>query len=97
MEEDILDFLGKFKKYGTTEEAFTNGCCYWFSVILTERFKDKGAEIMYDEINNHFGTRIFNRVYDITGDVTEEYSWFRWNDLNDDLLKSIITRDCIMF
>lgn len=28
-----------------------------------------------DYVANHFGCKIQERVYDITGDVTEQYKW----------------------
>lgn len=52
---------------------------------------------MYDEVVNHFGTRIKGKVYDITGDVTNKYAWVPWDEMSDELKKSRIVRDCIMF
>jgi hypothetical protein len=52
---------------------------------------------MYDEIANHFGTMIGDKVYDITGDVTDHYLWKPWHLIEDPLLKEKIVRDCIMF
>lgn len=52
---------------------------------------------MYDEIENHFGTKVNGRVYDITGDVTFKYEWKAWSDVDDELPRSRIIRDCIMF
>lgn len=52
-------------------ETFTGGYCYWFAVILSERFV--GSHIQYDPIEGHFVTEIGGRLYDIRGDVTEQY------------------------
>jgi hypothetical protein len=52
---------------------------------------------MYDHVENHFGTMICGKVYDITGDVTAKYRWEPWEKLDDELLKARIVRDCIMF
>ena len=52
---------------------------------------------MYDDIANHFGTRVGDRVFDITGDVTSEYQWKPWSEMDDELHRSRIERDCINF
>lgn len=92
----IDGFLKRFHENADVDTTFTNGCCYWFSFILAERFF-WCARIMYDQVANHFGTEIDGRVYDVTGDVTEKYDWEPWNDLEDTKLKERIKRDCIMF
>lgn len=92
---DINQFLSRFA--GSSESVFTNGCCYWFAYILFGRFIREGATIMYDEVANHFGTRIRGRVYDITGDVTDSYKWETWESMTDELHRQRIIRDCINF
>jgi hypothetical protein len=52
---------------------------------------------MYDQVANHFVAEIDGRLYDITGDVTDTYKAEPWDDLDDDLLRARIVRDCIMF
>ena len=52
---------------------------------------------MYDQVANHFVAEIDGRLYDITGDVTDAYKVEPWDELEDDLLRSRIIRDCIMF
>ena len=52
---------------------------------------------MYDQVANHFVVEIDGRLYDITGDVTDNYDVEPWDELDDDLLKQRIIRDCIMF
>ena len=95
---DVAQFLKRFHFSEDITDVFSNGCCYWFAKILYDRFAlTHGATIMYDEVINHFGTKINGRVYDITGDVTSKYEWKPWADLEDDLLRSRIIRDCIMF
>ena len=44
MREEILDFIAHFQRTDTIE-VFTNGMCYWFAVILLERF---GGDILYN-------------------------------------------------
>ena len=103
----ILNFIDRFTSNGTRQEVidcFQNGCCYWFAYILSERFIDPSltkSMIYYDEINNHFGyyDQESNRIYDITGDVTNKYNWEPWEEVVDrDLLHvKRIVRDCINF
>lgn len=101
--ERILKFIDKFTKDGRLEEViecFTQGCCYWFAFILLHRFGEKEGRLMYDGVWGHFGYKniITNRVYDITGDVTDSYDWNDWLDdyINQDTLRSNrITKNCI--
>lgn len=90
-----LQFIKLFQKQETIE-IFTNGLCYWFAFLLKGRFPD--GEIMYDEVANHFGCAIAGRVYDITGDITDSYSWESWGDyhLREPLNGARIVRDCVL-
>lgn len=100
MQDEVLNFLNRFTEDGERQQvcdAFTRGCCYWFAYILAERFCDDGPVIMYDEVMNHFGTMLDSIVYDITGDVTGFYDWHPWDDLEDDVLRARVVRDCINF
>lgn len=95
---DVTQFLKRFHFSEDITDVFSNGCCYWFAKILYDRFAlTHGATIMYDEVINHFGTKINGRVYDITGDVTFKYAWKPWSEVDDELLRARIIRDCIMF
>ena len=99
MKNDILKFISRFT-YGdrkaAVEECFTQGCCFWFAYILKRRFY---GTIVYAEVDNHFGCRIWDRVYDITGDITEQYVWvdFELLSIRDPLHHQKIVRDCIEF
>lgn len=95
--DEISHFLKRFHSYNEVDDVFTRGCCYWFAIILFFRFESKKPEIMYDDIANHFGTRVGDRVFDITGDVTSEYQWKPWSEMDDELHRSRIERDCINF
>lgn len=97
MNNEIDNFLKRFHTCADVDEVFTQGCCYWFAYVLFGRFIRHGAEIMYDSVANHFGTKINDRVYDITGDVTEKYEWHPWSDISDSALRDRLVRDCIMF
>ena len=93
--EEILDFITQFRDLGA-ENCFSYGMCYYFNVILQHRF-GPFTSTMYDEVENHFGTKIGDRIYDITGDVSEKYNWIYWNFLvlNEPNLYQRIKRDCI--
>ena len=96
MSVDVLNFIERFHLDDGVDIVFTRGCCYWFAAILCERFPEQ-SRLMYDQIENHFVVEIEGRLYDITGDVTDEYDVTPWDELDDDLLKRRIIRDCIMF
>jgi len=70
--DPVLEFIFNFKKRNTEslEDTFMNGYCYYFSVILQERF---GGEIVYETIDCHFMLLYRDKLYDIRGDVTELY------------------------
>ena len=97
MTKKVNSFIKRFSEGVSTEDTFQSGCCYWFSFILFFRFLDKGTEIMYDEVANHFGCMIDGRIYDITGDVTDSYDWEPWSELSDEALRARIIRDCVKF
>ena len=76
---DVHRFIERFTEHGPqVERCFCHGCCYWFAWVLTERFP--GAEVVYDALSNHFAAQIGERVYDITGDVTDRAlsPWQLW-------------------
>ena len=61
-------------------DKFSNGYCYWFSVLLKNRFPED--EIYYNSLN-HFVFKYENKLYDITGDCTEKWNnkyLYNWND-----------------
>lgn len=94
----INDFISKFHKTSKTNdivEVFTCGCCYWFAYILTGRFPE--TEMMYDQIINHFMVGYNGRLYDITGDVTDNYNAIAWKDFEDELERQRIIQYCIEF
>lgn len=100
MYEEILDFIAKFQNGTEVRRLFTNGQCYWFSRILFERFR---GDIMYLPVSNHFVFRPFSRasLFDIEGDVTEEYSnepIYRWDEYQyfDELDAGRVYNQCIL-
>lgn len=97
MENIVTNFINHFHNVSPTEnltEVFTRGCCYWFAHILYYRFND--AELMFDEVASHFVVKIEDRLYDITGDVTDQYTPTPWEDV-DPLRKERIIAQCANF
>lgn len=84
MHDKVMKFINGFTDNGKRQgviKCFTEGHCYWFAHILFERFgKYEFVEpfIMYDDVSGHFGCRICGHVYDITGDVSDSYTWGLW-------------------
>lgn len=78
----VLNFIHRFtKRHDKTlpdvERCFTDGCCWWFAHILCERFR---GEMVYDEVDGHFGCEINGRVYDITGKIPDGPKWTKWSE-----------------
>lgn len=96
MRDNVLSFIRHFSK---ASDVFLNGCCYWFAYILQGRF---GGTMMYEPVENHFVQEIDGRLYDCSGDVTDEYSsrprLMPWSEVEryDELLYWRIVRDCIV-
>lgn len=104
--EMVLKFIAKFTNNGKRQEVidtFSCGCCYWFADILWDRFmfEAKKCRIVYDPIINHWACKINDRIYDITGDITNDtqYNWEDWIDFEykDRMLTKRLYRDCINF
>lgn len=96
--ESVLDFIRHFHfadRNGEVTETFTQGCCYWFAVILILRFNN--ATIVYDPKENHFAAEIGLRYYDITGEITEPHEWIPFWLYADETHKARILRDCVFF
>lgn len=95
--EDVLRFISRFTDNGKRSEVletFKYGCCYWFAQVLCERFK---AKMMYDPVQNHFAAAIDDRLYDISGDVTDDMNAVVWNDYDDEPHKQRIIKYCVDF
>lgn len=99
MKKKILSFINQFNASTgreQIEECFTSGMCYWFAFLLANRFP--GGEIVYAVVENHFAYKYDKYVYDITGDITNKYtfvSWFEYS-MRDQDHASRIQRDCIL-
>ena len=78
-EEEIIKFINKFQTAGMTDN-FINGFCYWFAVILRNRFPE--MRIFYDLIDGHFfcydpETKY---CYDAIGKFKQTYPLSRYAD-----------------
>lgn len=96
--DNVNDFIHYFHHVSQTQnitEVFTSGCCYWFAYILCGRFPE--AKLMYDLAANHFVAEIGGKLYDITGEVTDQYNVIEWDKYDDSLHKERIIRDCVNF
>ncbi len=65
--EEIMDFIKKtneFDKNGDLTNFFMRGYCYYYALMLQERF---GGELVYDEILGHFYCLIDGNLCDFTG------------------------------
>ena len=94
----VSQFIEKFKFKHNKEliEVFTTGNCYYFAVILKERFN---GEIFYLPIANHFICKIENKYYDITGELNPSEHPYQWSQykFEDEKHYNRIVRDCILF
>lgn len=93
----ILEFINEFAKGGyQVNKCFLHGNCYWFAYILRGRFP-KGR-IVYNAVENHFGFKLNDEVYDIRGIVTDLGDWEDWGTyhLKDPKHAKRIEKYCIL-
>jgi len=94
----VISFINNFKSLhpSAIEECFSYGNCYWFAKILADRF---GGIIYYDEVDNHFITKIKDTFYDIMGECTIDssctYPWSKYI-LIEPLNASRVYKYCIL-
>lgn len=65
----FIEYFKRHDKEKAVENTFLYDECYYFAIILKERFN---GTILYD-IRGHFVTKIKDHIYDIRGDVTDIY------------------------
>lgn len=69
LDMNIESFISKIRdSFIGSQQVYTEGSCYHFYLILKEVFPD--AEAYYD--NYHVVTKIGDKFYDITGEITIE-------------------------
>lgn len=89
MENKVLEFINKrFLK----DNNWLKGNCYYFALILKDRFN---GTILYDVIDGHFVTLINNIKYDWTGIISEYgkhyyVEWDKFDDYDSNQKQSII-------
>lgn len=111
---EVINFINNFVgatsgNWRIVEHHFLNGGCYWFAVILKERFAAYKPTIWYNTIENHFITEINNVLYDANGvyhayaferhntdDYNEFYIWQDYKNF-DPIHADRITRQCIEY
>lgn len=78
-EEEIINFIKKFQAAGMADN-FTRGFCYWFAVILKNRFPE--MRIFYDLIDGHFFCYDLETksCYDAIGKFKQSYPLSRYAD-----------------
>lgn len=93
MNNEILKFIKRrFRK----DCDWTDGNCYYFALILKDRFPE--GKIFYDVLYGHFVFQYQDKYYDWTGiadslgDIVE---WDKFEEF-DSVQKKRIIRDCIM-
>ncbi len=92
MHEEILDFINRRFKDNC---HWLDGNCYYFAVILKERFP--GGQIYYDMINCHFCYGINGKFYDWTGAILPDGRLIPWKvfKLFDKTYFERVMRDCV--
>ena len=66
--DPVLEFIRRrFPKSQNSDSNWLNGNCYYFALILKDRFSTKDPIIYYDVIHGHFLTQINNKLYDARG------------------------------
>lgn len=97
MKEQIEHFIFNFIEQhpGELTDSFLYGNCYWFALILVQRF---GGSIAYLPIENHFLAFIAGRLYDVTGEVLPEEEVVDWREYQkiEPTHAARIYKDCIL-
>lgn len=74
-QRSILDFIER--RFSDTDAHWQDGNCYYFALILKDRFPS--GKIMYDPIDNHFLFKYRGKIYDSKGLDTEERKLYDWS------------------
>ena len=92
----VLKFIENFEPNQDIIHVFENECSYWFAIILFWRFIRQNATIVFNKEYKCFGTKIYDNVYGITGDITDKYVWENWLEYSGKDKDEIMSH-CIMF
>lgn len=108
---EVINFINNYLtkpfssgNWTVVKEHYLNGGCYWFAVILKERFATYKPTIWYDTIRNHFLTEINNILYDAAGvnpadniyDYNEYYIWQDYKNI-DPVHSTRLINQCIEY
>lgn len=91
MEQEILKFISRFP-----DANWLNGNCYYFAIILKDRFPD--GEIYYDVWNGHFIFKLEDTYYDWRGivhDIGLPICWDTFEESYDKYQYKKIIENCI--
>ena len=96
------------KNFDGARDSFLNGNCYYFALILDERFWTfYNTNIAYNQIDNHFATVVFVKYADGTntpllfdasgciGPMTEQWKIWQEYCLEEPYDGARVYRDCI--
>lgn len=89
IDKAITDFI---QRRFPTDSNWLSGNCYYFAIILRERF---GGKILYDVLNGHFVTEIYGVKYDWQGVCDNGGIYLDWETFEDAEQKQRIIRDCV--
>ena len=91
---NIIDFITR--RFGDTDANWFDGNCYYFSVILCDRFPE--LKIYYEPVIGHFVAGDGKVFYDAAGVYYTEYRPILFSEIqkNDPIWAKRIKRDCII-
>lgn len=90
---EVEEFI---KRRFKTDCKWVSGNCYYFSVILKDRFPE--GTIFYDVIKGHFMFLYKDQFYDWTGIIPSSECLVEWDSFEkyDSLQKERIVKECIL-
>lgn len=93
IKQEVLEFIRRRFK---TDCNWLDGNCYYFSIILKDRFPS--GSIYYDVIHGHFVFKYEDVYYDWTGETNPSKVVVEWDkfDEYDSLCKRRIIDGCIL-
>lgn len=98
--KEVLDFIHRRFK---SDCDWKTGNCYYFAIILSERFSKYNPTIYYDTVDGHFICKIDDIFYDWNGALTFEDEYIKkyiieWSKLynEDPIWGDRIIRDVIL-
>jgi len=95
---EVEEFISYFDG---TQDNFLHGNCFWFAVILKERFNPwYVCNIMYNPVDNHFAAYIHGMLFDAGGLRPEQCpfdGWRLWEKFEKEeyIEARRIYRDCV--